>query len=255
MVSLISKYPTLNYHIISSEPSQHKVDDWESTRHFNKDWFLLMQRYQPFMPEGTIKKNMTWFEYVFNQDNPAFSTFRCRLCYLNYDAFNLKKNYRPLLADEKPVIVEIKDQNTRYLQNRINFHGQQRSHKEVIKKLAEAQNGEIPEPSNFGLRQEIGSKDKDYSEDFLNANGDFDKKNDEIFDQPMAESLDDMKKENPWDISSIFDLSYFHCPECQFMSQSKQDFIIHASREHPWVRISLKLCKYDFKNPPKLEHS
>jgi hypothetical protein len=46
---------------------------------------------------------------------------------------------------------------------------------------------------------------------------------------------------NPWEASSIFDFSYFCCPECDAKSQSKQDFVDHASNYHTWV--SLKLIK------------
>ena len=46
---------------------------------------------------------------------------------------------------------------------------------------------------------------------------------------------------NPWEASSIFDFSYYCCPECDAKSQSKQDFVDHASNYHTWV--SLKLSK------------
>ena len=44
---------------------------------------------------------------------------------------------------------------------------------------------------------------------------------------------------NPWEASSIFDFSYFCCPECDAKSQSKQDFVDHASNYHTWVSIKL----------------
>jgi hypothetical protein len=43
---------------------------------------------------------------------------------------------------------------------------------------------------------------------------------------------------NPWEASSIFDFSYFCCPECDAKSQSKQDFVDHASNYHTWVSLS-----------------
>ena len=45
---------------------------------------------------------------------------------------------------------------------------------------------------------------------------------------------------NPWEASSIFDFSYFCCPECDAKSQSKQDFVDHASNYHTWVRLMLR---------------
>ena len=216
--------------------------DWESTKHFNKNWLLWMRKYQPFMPETTIIRNAKWFEYVFNEDNPGQSTFRCRLCYRNYDAFKITKKYRPILADEKPVIVEIDDKKTRYLQNRINAHALQWSHNEVIKKLCE-KNGLLPELLQEAQLHE-SANEKTENDNFINesmdANDDIDEKNDELFNQPMSESLDVMKKENPWDISSIYDLAYFNCPECDFQTQSKQEFIDHTSNNHPWVSYLLE---------------
>ena len=38
--------------------------------------------------------------------------------------------------------------------------------------------------------------------------------------------------QNPWDVSSIFDFTYFNCPECDTKSQQKQEFINHAFAKH-----------------------
>ena len=54
-----------------------------------------------------------------------------------------------------------------------------------------------------------------------------------------TESLNIMKQENPWDVISIFDLAFFCCPECDFKHQGKQDFVSHASNNHPWVSSSI----------------
>ena len=45
---------------------------------------------------------------------------------------------------------------------------------------------------------------------------------------------------NPWDVCSLFEFNYFCCPECKFktrsysIEQSAQDFVNHASHNHPW---------------------
>ena len=39
--------------------------------------------------------------------------------------------------------------------------------------------------------------------------------------------------ENPWSASSIYDFSYFCCPECDSKYQYKQDFVDHALNVHP----------------------
>lgn len=49
------------------------------------------------------------------------------------------------------------------------------------------------------------------------------------------ESLSIVKQNNPWNAHSIFEFSYFCCPECDSKLPVKQDFIDHASINHPWV--------------------
>ena len=38
---------------------------------------------------------------------------------------------------------------------------------------------------------------------------------------------------NPWSVHSIYDFSYFCCPECDSKWQFKQDFVDHAFNTHP----------------------
>ena len=80
--------------------------------------------------------------------------------------------------------------------------------------------------------------EKEEDSEHTNNDDDIDEKNVELFDSfDIDESLplDVMKRENPWDISSIYDLAYFCCPECDYKHQGKQDFVSHASSDHPWV--------------------
>ena len=51
--------------------------------------------------------------------------------------------------------------------------------------------------------------------------------------------LNAVKQANPWDVSSIFEFNYFCCPECDCKIQIKQDFINHASYNHPWVSLEI----------------
>ena len=55
----------------------------------------------------------------------------------------------------------------------------------------------------------------------------------------QKEMLNDVKQGNPWDVASIFEFNYFICPECDCKLQMKQDFINHATYNHPWVRTKL----------------
>ena len=56
-----------------------------------------------------------------------------------------------------------------------------------------------------------------------------------IFDNMDQCLLSIVKDDNPWDVSSLYDFNYYCCPECDSKSQNKQDFINHASNNHPWV--------------------
>ena len=58
----------------------------------------------------------------------------------------------------------------------------------------------------------------------------------ELFDSFDMESLplDIMKRENPWDISSIYDLAYFCCPECDYLQTpgKARSWIIFGTSGH-----------------------
>ena len=95
--------------------------------------------------------------------------------------------------------------------------------------------GEL-QPSELEPQEQIAIADKvvNSSEDQLNASeGDIYKRVEELLSQPG--SSETTKVGNPWDLHSIYDLSYFCCPECEFKHQDKQDFVSHASNNHPWV--------------------
>ena len=60
---------------------------------------------------------------------------------------------------------------------------------------------------------------------------------------------------NPWNVSSLFQFSYFNCPECEFKTISdftvfsRQTFVDHVSGQHPWAMKCLQ------KISDRLEHS
>ena len=39
-------------------------------------------------------------------------------------------------------------------------------------------------------------------------------------------------RNNPWLVTSVTDLSYYCCPECQYRSQNLEKFKIHALNNH-----------------------
>ena len=38
---------------------------------------------------------------------------------------------------------------------------------------------------------------------------------------------------SPWSVTNLEEFLYFCCPECEVRDQSKEDFVKHASEEHP----------------------
>ena len=58
------------------------------------------------------------------------------------------------------------------------------------------------------------------------------------------ELVDVKYSNNPWNVTSIYEFYYFCCPECDCKLQNKQDFVNHASNDHPWVSIS---CNKNFE--------
>ena len=49
------------------------------------------------------------------------------------------------------------------------------------------------------------------------------------------DSIDIKYDYNPWDVHSMYEFSYFCCPECDCKSQNIQDFVNHTANCHAWV--------------------
>ena len=101
--------------------------------------------------------------------------------------------------------------------------------------------GIFPVLTDFSLQEEELVDKKIDIENLDPINEDIEQKGVDQLNEPWSETFNIMKKENPWDITSIFDLAFFCCPECDSKSQSKQDFISHALKNHPWVSFHVKL--------------
>ena len=68
------------------------------------------------------------------------------------------------------------------------------------------------------------------------------------------ESLSIVKQNNPWNAHSIFEFSYFCCPECDSKLPVKQDFIDHASINHPWVSLRYSFVILNLITYVKVSH-
>ena len=51
------------------------------------------------------------------------------------------------------------------------------------------------------------------------------------------------KEVNQWDVISIYELMYYHCPSCDYQIDQKQKFVDHAYKSHPEVIENLRNIK------------
>ena len=69
--------------------------EWERTDHFKNEWLDQMKAHQRHIaPITTIEGNKNvrvWFEYIFDDENPQDSKYRCRLCYKYKEEANIQK--------------------------------------------------------------------------------------------------------------------------------------------------------------------
>lgn len=94
--------------------------------YFRNEWIVQIDKYQrQRIPSETVKEHTTWFEYLFNPNNPQQSTYRCRLCNKYYDMYNLPKRYKNAFAYDKGTLKETKNDNKRAIKEHANMPGHQ----------------------------------------------------------------------------------------------------------------------------------
>lgn len=88
------------------------------------DWLDKIEGHQKnILPIGTIQKSKNWFEYLYNEEDPGSSHYRCRLCYKYYDKFLLPANSKNALAYEKGTLKSSKETNREAIKNHPNIAG------------------------------------------------------------------------------------------------------------------------------------
>jgi hypothetical protein len=95
--------------ITSSVVRNAIVRPFEDTSHFRDSWIQQIQRHQgPFVASTLLNdENKVWLEYVFNEQSPQNSKFRCRICvsFLRKQS-NSKSKTLPLLSTEEGFFVK-----------------------------------------------------------------------------------------------------------------------------------------------------
>lgn len=74
---------------------------------------------------------MSWFEYIFNEESPERSTYRCRICHKYYDEFGLQSNHKTGLAETGGMLRSDKAQNKRNILD----HPKKPGHLKIIETL------------------------------------------------------------------------------------------------------------------------
>lgn len=85
------------------------------------------------IPVDEVVKHKVWFEYLFNEEEPVKSTYRCRLCFKYFDKFGLQKQYKNAFADEKGTLKKYKADNKKF----IAAHGNIPGHQAIVQILQE----------------------------------------------------------------------------------------------------------------------
>lgn len=79
---------------------------------YRNDWIDKIEKHQKhLLPLTTIKRNKKWFQYIYNENSPKDSRYRCRICFNYYDAFGLPKHSKSALANEEGQLRSDKDKN------------------------------------------------------------------------------------------------------------------------------------------------
>lgn len=92
---------------------------------------LIKDNQKDKIPLKTVEKNKVWFEYLPNNQQPADSRYRCRICYKYYDEMNLPQNTKPALAERHGQLFNVYKKN----QETISNHAKSVIHANIISRL------------------------------------------------------------------------------------------------------------------------
>ena len=129
--------------------------EWEDTQHFNSSWRSFISQHQKeLLPSWNyLLERKKWFEYLPNQQAPANSTYRCRICSKYYEHFQLQSRYKPGLAMKVGVMYGKKKNY-----EAISTHEKSDCHQKIISMLQKRDSEVLP--AQFDKAQhELESKD------------------------------------------------------------------------------------------------
>ena len=96
---------------------QCKGDLWQKQiTQYQKDW----------MPPNVCENYNSWFNFIFNENNPRESTFNCRICSMMKSISNLRSSDVSLLANPNGVQLHDKDKNRDLMRKHEASYGHQK---------------------------------------------------------------------------------------------------------------------------------
>jgi hypothetical protein len=107
---------------------------WEDHGHFKNQWLQQIQKYQSRFVASTLfnNENKVWLEYLFAENDPRKSAFRCRFCKSFLDKHPTTKNV-PLLAKASGYFIE----DYKRMWKQISLHSSSLVHKKSILEIQE----------------------------------------------------------------------------------------------------------------------
>lgn len=127
----------------SNNTNYADVFEWDTEEYFKEEWLDQIKIYQgDLLPIPTIQRFKSWFEYIFNSDSPAESTYRCRICHKYYDYLHMDQRYKSSLASDKGILRKSKKKNI----DELTKHGlHNRAHIEIINILTSKKKKLLPD--------------------------------------------------------------------------------------------------------------
>ena len=106
-----------------------KYDDfpWSSNQCKGHLWQSQINQYQKdWMPPNVCENYNSWFNFIFNEDNPRESKYNCRICSMMKAISNLRGSHVSILANPEGVQLKDKAKNTDLMRRHEESYGHQK---------------------------------------------------------------------------------------------------------------------------------
>lgn len=124
-----TRFETVNNYLTYKKP-------WEDTTKFDENWITQIAQYQSRYVATTIftTERKLWLQYIFNQNEPKMSTFKCRWCHEYFLHKNTAEHNTPKLAQAAGFYVP----NYQRMFQQLTTHSQSGFHSQAVLHLKES---------------------------------------------------------------------------------------------------------------------